>query len=283
MRVANDSACSVDPRNKLNTLTGKEWLQLTRSWWYQKGLGQNHAEAAIERQHPAPFAYKDVEKLILMFTKPGMTVLDPFCGVASTLKAAALCGRNAIGIEVSTKWAGLGKERLRKEVPGNLKKDLKLRIIRGDCIKALPKLGSGTMDLIVTSPPYWRILSKCPDHKVRTERINHGLATKYSSSPSDLGNVEDYDRFLKRMKIVLRLCRRALRAEGHMVLIVGDFRHRSEYVPYHMHIAQLAESVGFSLNGIIILIQNEKHLYPYGYPFSYVPNIHHQYALIMKR
>jgi len=281
--VGSRPESGVDPRNKLNDLTGKVWIQSTRSWSFQKGLGQDHVDTEIERQHPAPFSYKDVEKFILMFTKPGMTVLDPFCGVASTLKAAALNGRNAVGIEISTKWTRLGKERMVNEVPEKLRKNLRLKIVRGDCIKELPKLEARTVDFIVTSPPYWRILNKCPDHKVREKRIEHGLATKYSSSPSDLGNIDDYEEFLKRMKVVLRLCRRALKDEGYMVLIVGDFRDGSRYIPYHMHVAQLAESVGMPLAGITVLIQNGKQLYPYGYPFSYVPNIHHQYALIIQR
>src|SRR3990170_685315 len=111
------SKSAPDPRNKLNDLSAKEWLQLSRSWWFQKGLGKNHPHAAIEVQHPAPFSFRDVQKLIRQFTKPGMTVLDPFCGVASALKAAALCGRNGIGIDVSSKWVRLGKLRLRQELP----------------------------------------------------------------------------------------------------------------------------------------------------------------------
>ena len=91
----------VSEKNKLNSLTGKEWIQLTKSFWFQKGLGKNHCDTKFELEHPAPFSYQDIEKLILMFTKPNMVVLDPFCGIASTLKAAAICNRNAIGIEIS--------------------------------------------------------------------------------------------------------------------------------------------------------------------------------------
>jgi DNA modification methylase len=274
---------SIDPRNKLNDLSGKEWLQLSRSWWYQKGLGRDHKETKIERQHPAPFSYRDVQKIILMLTKPGMLILDPFCGVASTLKAAGLSGRNAIGFEVSTRWARLGKMRLDSEVPKRKKIGLSLTVIRGDCLRLLPKLEDQSIDLILTSPPYWGILNKDPDHKVKAARIANGLATHYSSSPSDLANIETYREFLKKMESVIRQCRRVLKDQRYMVMIVGDFRHGAEYVPYHMHIAQLAEDVGLHLAGTLILVQDNKQLYPYGYPFAYVPNIHHQYALIFRR
>ena len=79
----------VDPRNKLNELNGTEWLPETKSFWFQKGLGSKHAHAQIERLHPAPYSFKDVMRLIKFFTKSGDTVLDPFSGIGSTMKACA--------------------------------------------------------------------------------------------------------------------------------------------------------------------------------------------------
>jgi len=67
----------VDPRNKLNDLTGSEWLPATKSFFYQKGLGSKHPHAQIERQHPAPYSFQDIQQLITFFTKSGQRVLDP--------------------------------------------------------------------------------------------------------------------------------------------------------------------------------------------------------------
>ena len=39
----------------------------------------------------------------------------------------------------------------------------------------------------------------------------------------------------------------------------------------------------FSLEGITILVQDSKNLYPYGIPFAFVSNIHHQYILVFRR
>ena len=70
----------VSPRNTLNALTAKEWITETVSVWRQRGLGRGHPDTAIERQHPAPFSFTDVARLVRFFTKPGQTVLDPFVG-----------------------------------------------------------------------------------------------------------------------------------------------------------------------------------------------------------
>jgi len=39
----------------------------------------------------------------------------------------------------------------------------------------------------------------------------------------------------------------------------------------------------WSLKGVKIMYQKHKRVFPYGYPYSYVPNLHHQYALIFQK
>ncbi|MBP2642040.1 MAG: modification methylase, partial [Firmicutes bacterium] len=74
----------ADPRNTLNDLNGTEWLPETKSFFFQKGLGAKHPHAQIERLHPAPYSFQDVEHLIAFFTKSEQRVLDPFGGIGST-------------------------------------------------------------------------------------------------------------------------------------------------------------------------------------------------------
>src|SRR4051794_29559027 len=69
------------PANGLNDLTAKEWIPETVSVWTQRGLGKGHSHAQIEKQHPAPFSFQDVARVIKFFTKKGEAVLDPFVGV----------------------------------------------------------------------------------------------------------------------------------------------------------------------------------------------------------
>ena len=240
---ANDEEPQVSPKNTLNGLTSKEWLSESVSVWAQKGLGAGHADTAIERQHPAPFSYQDVARVIRMFTKPGGKVLDPFNGVGSTLKACALDGREGIGFELYPHFAELTKLRLETELPPD-REYLPQTIHEGDARILASKLEESSIDLIVTSPPYWGILNKKADHKVMTERVQHGLKTNYGDDSRDLGNIDSYDEFIEELAVTLGDCGKALKHKGYMALIVGDFRHKSRYYMFHADIARALESTG---------------------------------------
>ncbi|MHA2248013.1 MAG: DNA methyltransferase, partial [Candidatus Hodarchaeales archaeon] len=260
----------IDPRNLLNNLDGKQWIQETTTIWYQKGLGKDHPDTKYEKLHPAPFSFTNVKRLIEFFTKEGETVLDPFSGVASTMKAAAISKRRGIGIELIKKWVDLSKERLAKETDSKEPQQL----IQGDSYIKVDKLEENSVDFIVTSPPYFNILKKKPDHKIKEVRLREDLDTDYSDDPNDLGNYSNYNKFLGRLTDILTKCGRVLKDKKYMCIIVSDFRHKSDYVPFHSDLySLLTKNSRFSLEGITILVQNAKKLYPYGYPFAYVPNI----------
>ena len=279
----------VDPRNSLNDLNGSQWLPETKSFSYQKGLGAKHPHAQIERQHPAPFSFQDISHLVLFFTKKGMKVLDPFGGVGSTAKACELEGRICTSIELQKKWNNLALKRLEIEVGEGASK--KHTFILGDARKELKKFDDCSFDFVVTSPPYWSILNKKADYKVKKERLSNNLVTNYSDNDKDdLANVDSYEEFLKILvNDVFLECGRLLRPKKYMCLVVSDFRNKSEFISFHSDLIQAmnrsmtSDGYKITLQGVKVLLQNHKTLLPYGYPFAYVENIHHQYILIFRK
>lgn len=277
----------VDSRNNLNDLTGKEWLPETKSFFFQKGLGANHPEAQIEKLHPAPYSFQDIGHLVNFFTKRGMSVLDPFGGVGSTAKACEINGRICTSIELSPVWHELSIKRLETETgEGSSKKH---RFINGDCCEELLKIPTGSMDFMVTSPPYWGILNK-QDQKVKKNRVANHLETKYSNDDRDLGNIKNYEKFLATLvNQVFLQCARTLRYGKYMAIVVSDFRDKTEYISFHSDLIHdlnkkaIPDGGILKLQGTKILLQNHKSLLPYGYPFAYVENIHHQYVLIFRK
>lgn len=62
--------------------------------------------------HFATFPPDLIAPCILAGSRSGGTVLDPFCGTATTLQVANQLGRNGIGIELNTDYEPLIKDRL---------------------------------------------------------------------------------------------------------------------------------------------------------------------------
>lgn len=262
-----------DPRNRLNDLTNTRWMVETKSVWFSKPPQRSR----LKVRHPATFAESDIVRLLEFFTRPGEKVLDPFVGSGSTLVACAQCQRAGAGIELVDQWADVARERVRHEIPR-----IPQLVLNGDTRRVLPQLPDATFDFVVTSPPYWMILHKDWDHKVKAERKSRGLDTRYSDHGDDLGNLSSYEQFLDELAAVFAECRRVLAPKRYMAVIVSDFRHKSRFVPYHADLARAIETTGFTLEGITVLVQDNKNLYPYGVPYAFVSNIHHQYILVFR-
>lgn len=276
-----DKDCVYDLSNTLNDLSSKEWIPETVTVFSQKGLGAANKDAQIEKLHPAPYSYQDVARHIKFFTKEGDYVLDPFLGVGSTLKAACYENRRGLGIELNQKYADLSIKRISVEVPDNMPYKDKQEVICGDSTVVLKDIEDNIIDFVITSPPYWNILDQ-KDHKAK-QRENELLDTKYSDNDNDLANIDDYEDFLNKLCAVFVECSRILKKDKYIAIVVSDFRKSEKYYMFHSDLSNLLEQKSpFVLKGIKILYQRHKSIFPYGYPYSFVPNVHHQYVLIFK-
>jgi DNA modification methylase len=81
-------------------------------WFQQIWNGLNGTST---KEHPAPFPVNLADRLIRMFSFAGDVVLDPFMGSGTTNVAAALSGRNSIGIEVDPVYFEMSVNRFKKE------------------------------------------------------------------------------------------------------------------------------------------------------------------------
>ena len=288
-------------KNRLNDLTGREWLPLTRSAFvdgvtrpfeeldWDKVLGELQGSIVVmskatprdhlKKQHPATFSEEDARRLVRMFTQEGQSVLDPFIGTGSAAIACVMEKRACTGFDIYEQWVQLAKERIRKV------KDYSphpIQIEAKDSLIAVKQMDAESQDFILTSPPYWGILQK-KDHKVIRERSNDGLATDYGDNESDLGRIDSYDDFMDVLTEHFREWVRVLKHRAYTAVLVSDFRHESRYYPFHAHIGERLEEVGMTLQGMVIIVQDSKRLYPYGYPTTYVPNICNQFVVIARK
>lgn len=86
------------------------WERLCSNYWTIPTDGERGPA------HPAPFPLELPMRCIRLSTWPGQLVLDPFAGSGTTLVAAKLLGRKAVGYDVSEAYCEMAARRLSQEV-----------------------------------------------------------------------------------------------------------------------------------------------------------------------
>ena len=274
---ANDiNVGNYHEKNDLNDLTGKEWIKFTKSWkiYRPRSRGQS------EKDHPAKFPEELVDDFVGFFTQEDDWVLDPFLGTGSTLVGSRSLGRNAVGIELTEKYAEVAKSRARQQSLN----PVELKVINEDSREALPKLDR-EFDYCLTSPPYWNMLKKSrggveSEHKKRGEE---GLDTKYSDSERDLGNIQGYGDFLDELERIFLGVYDVLKNGGYLTVVIQNIRTEDgEMKPLAWDLAsRLGET--YELKQEKLWLQDDKPLGIWGYPSEYVSNVAHHYCLIFKK
>ncbi|MDA8061772.1 MAG: DNA methyltransferase, partial [Actinomycetota bacterium] len=67
---------------------------------------------AVSSAHPAKMLPAIARTAISDYTSPGDYVLDPMCGIGTTLVEAIHLGRDAVGVEYEPPWADLARANL---------------------------------------------------------------------------------------------------------------------------------------------------------------------------
>lgn len=262
-----------DPRNTLNDLTGKEWLKLTKSFF----LSEKCADDKAAFGHPAPFLIKDIEKMISLFTKKGMKVLDPFIGSGTTAIAAYNLGRKSIGVDLSSKYKQLAESRFIKK---GMKENIDYEYILGDSLEVLKDIDQ--VDYIITSPPYHNIL-KNNSKGLRKDASEKGFRSGsrlgveyYSEDERDLGNQQSFGDFLELFHKIMLNAYNKLNNKKYCSIVISDFTVDKKEVCVQSDIVNLMTKIGFDFVGTIVLLQDNKPLYPFGYPYAFKINHMHQ-------
>ena len=105
--------------------------------------------------HPAKMLPSIANHAIATYTKPGQVVLDPMCGIGTTISEAARLGRTGLGIEYEHRWTVMARRNLELAKQQGAEGDG--FIWRADSRHLPPDLAdayTGRIDFILTSPPY---------------------------------------------------------------------------------------------------------------------------------
>jgi len=258
----------VSRKEKPTSLDGKTWTRYSISIW---DIVKTSEENKLK--HPAMFPKELCNRLIKIYTKKGDTVLDPFMGSGSAILSARDLERKGIGMDVNPDFVALAKKRLSQQKLVRLDVE-NPELICDDALNMLDYIKPNSIDLVITSPPYWNI-------HTRKRTADYKESRPYSELEKDLGNIEDYDQFTDHLSKIFEKVYAVLKKGKKCIVIVMDIRQGSKFVPFHMDICDIMEKVGFELNDIIVWDRRKEYsnLRPLGYPYVFIVNKIHEYIM----
>jgi DNA modification methylase len=279
----------VHQQNKLNELSGKEWIKFTKSWFIHRPEPRGDQKI----RHPASFPESLIRDFILFFTRSRQLIVDPFLGTGSTLLAAVETGRSAIGFEIADKYAAISKKRIATALNGGdrsvglpSRRQLLAEVVRADSTRLSEiwrKREYPPADYCITSPPYWNQLKR---NSIRQKsRVAKGLDTEYSNNPDDIGNIDDYHNFLLAMKRVFDEVYKVMKPRGYLTVITNNVFAQGRMYPLGFDtVSTLSqEPYAWTPKDEKVWCQDDKTLLPLGVYNAWVGNRHHQYCLIFRK
>lgn len=177
-------------------------------------------------RHPGKMLPALARRAIESYSDPGDLVLDPMCGIGTTLVESIHAGRRAVGTELEPRWATLARANIEHAQHQGARSPA--QVIEGDA-RHLPRLlaptAYGRVDLILTSPPY-----ACEVADVSNANLVSGVGpirredtSNYSADKTNLGHARGR-AYLAAMADVYEACAAVLKPGGFLVLVTKDMR-----------------------------------------------------------
>jgi DNA modification methylase len=215
--------------------------------------------------------------LISIYSQEDDLILDPFAGTGSTLVASKRLRRFGIGVELSDEFIEVYENRGDN---ANLfdNDEYAPVLVKGDARNLSDWVQKESVQLTVTSPPYWDILNQ-------KRTADYRDAKNYSDSDADLGNIQSYGMFLSALKGVFGKVYDATANCGVCCVVVMDIRKKNKFYPLHIDTIGFMADVGFVLDDIIIWDRRQEYnnLRPLGYPHVFRVNKVHEFILVFKK
>jgi hypothetical protein len=154
--------------------------------------------------------------------------------------------------------------------------------VYGHSAENMSVLADKSIDFICFAPALWQYRDYGSDLR--------GLA-----EDSQLGSVEDYSTFMKRLKIIFTECYRVAKEGCICCVVTGDLYKGNrtsihEVVPYHAEVMHLLGTIGFRLRQIGIIkryVTKKRDFYPFDYDeegkHTHMIVSRHRYILVVSK
>ena len=181
--------------------------------------------------HPAKMLPRIATHAISTYTRPGDLVLDPMCGIGTTLVEAIHLGRSALGVEYEPKWANLARPQRHLRHPRrrhrHRRRALRRRPPPHPTHPHRPAGRGGPRRHLTPYGP--SVHGQVRSSRETGERGEVKKDFRYSHDPANLAHVST-DRLLEAFTEILAQCRLMLRPGGTAVVTTRPWRERGELI-----------------------------------------------------
>lgn len=215
-----------EPTTIASQVTAETRLEDLNLNWKEKDLPEKERTKHVHRLHPylGKFIPQLVEIFLRKYFKPGDTVLDPFCGSATTLVQANELGIHSIGYDISAFNVLLGQVKTGR---------YDLQTLRYEINDALDKTAKFSGDKLVTQLALWD-LTTSQVQETQDDYLKLWFAPKALNQLLTYRHIiesEDYT-YPDVLKIILSRSARSARLTTHYDL---DFPQKPITEPYYCY------------------------------------------------
>lgn len=240
--------------------------------------------------HPAKFPETLITDFIEMFTEEGDSVFDPMVGTGSAVVAAIKSNRRGYGMDLILGFVEIARRRALEAMSPTMFSEVQplssFEVVHGDASRLddIEEFSRLRVDYVVTSPPYWSVLSNIGSEGQRSRRTK-GLPLTYSDDTRDLSNIADYDRFLDALERIYVLVADKIKDNGCLTVIVKNVKRHHIVYPLAWDIsARLCRDGGrYDYIGTTLWCQDDISIKPFAVGIHWVSNVLHQYCLHFRR
>ena len=175
-----------------------------------------------------------VRNIILRYSSPEDSLLDPMVGGGTTAIECKLLNRNLLALDINPKAIEITKSVLNFE--SEFQPEIKIKL---NDSRDLTLLENESVDLILNHPPYADII-------------------KYSNKEiyNDLSNIHDLNKYCDEMENVAKEFYRVLKKDKFCAILIGDTRRKKMYQPLAFRVLERFLKTGFQLKEDIIKLQH---------------------------
>lgn len=209
--------------------------------------GRRYNRLSVE--HPARMLPAIARHAISTYTRPDDVVLDPMCGIGTSLVEAAHLGREAVGVELEPKWASIARLNLDtaalQGAPGSG------RVYTAEAARTLPSLADATLagkvKLVLTSPPYGAMthgqVRSRRDGAQTVEKSAHHYSRDQNRRAANLA-YQRPEQLAASFTHIMAACRPLLAPGGLVVVTTRPYRTQGRLIDFPGQVAQAGRRAG---------------------------------------